>query len=167
MYMNNEGKYGKYILQDIILPSMLTTPEKVKEYYDAGKRRILWIDSQNMSCNFQMNSCWMVHASRDFRIGQEAEGGYSMALPHVHDADELLGFLGSDPENPSDLGGEVEFHIEGEKHILTKSTYIFIPAGIRHVPLYTNRVDRPIFHFSLLLSSNYSLTRDDGLEIKT
>jgi len=42
--------------------------------------------------------------------------------PHVHDYDEAIYFIGSDPEDPSDLGAEVEFSIgpEGRK----KNTYL-------------------------------------------
>ena len=168
MCMNNEGKYGKYFLQDIKLPAMMASPEFQQEYKEVGRRRILWIDSMNMpGTDFQMNSTWIVHADRDIQLAREADGTVSkLGLPHVHDSDELLSFLGSNPDDPSDLCGEVEFHIEGEKHILTKSTYIYIPAGVKHVPLYINRVDRPIFHFSLVFQPHYALNLDDGSELK-
>ena len=46
MYINNEGKYGKYIIQESILPPFLATPEAKKGYYDVGRRRILWLDEK-------------------------------------------------------------------------------------------------------------------------
>ena len=73
---------------------------------------------------------------------------FEKTLPaHTHDFDEILGFYGNDPQNPRDLGGEVEFWMEDEKYIMTKSFLVFIPAGVKHCPLTLIRIDRPIFHF--------------------
>jgi hypothetical protein len=63
--------------------------------------------------------------------------------PHNHDFDEYLVFLGTNQEDPQDLGGEVELWMEDEKYIITKSTAVFIPRGIYHCPLLFNRIDRP------------------------
>src|SRR5699024_6503512 len=54
---------------------------------------------------------------------------------HEHDYDEILMFVGNDPDDPDDLGGEVYMTIEGEKHVLTTSSSVFIPAGTKHCPL--------------------------------
>jgi hypothetical protein len=64
--------------------------------------------------------------------------------PHYHDYDEYLVFLGTDPKDPSDLGGEVEMWLDGEKHLITKTAAVFVPHGFIHTPLRFNRVDRPI-----------------------
>jgi len=63
--------------------------------------------------------------------------------PHNHDFEEYLVFLGTNPEDPQDLGGEVELWIEDEKYIITKSTAVFIPRGLYHCPLLFHRIDRP------------------------
>jgi len=66
---------------------------------------------------------------------------------NVHTVDEIFLFLGTDPEDPSDLGGEVEFWIgrgeDAEKHIITKSSCVFIPAGLVHAPIVFRKVRRP------------------------
>ena len=67
--------------------------------------------------------------------------------PHTHDFDEILGFIGSNPEDPYDLGAEIEFWIEDEQFILTRSSMIFMPSGMTHCPLNIRKVDRPVFHF--------------------
>lgn len=67
---------------------------------------------------------------------------------HTHDFDEVLAFMGGDPENPRDLCGEVEFFIEDERFSLTESCLVYVPAGTRHCPMNIRRADRPIFHFS-------------------
>ena len=75
---------------------------------------------------------------------------------HTHDYDEVLSFFGTDPEDPHDLCGEIEFWMDDEKHILEKSSMIFVPKGLRHCPLIIRRVDRPIFHFSTGQTTSYS-----------
>ena len=165
MCMNNEGKYGKYIIQKSILPPVLETPEKQAEYYEVGRRRILWLDSHAApGCGLTMNTCWIVHADRELQLERERTSTVGeMGKPHSHPGVEILGFLGSNPEDPSDLCGEVEIYIEGEKHVLTKSTYIYLPAGVKHVPLYINRVDRPILHFFVTLTDGYSMVRENDV----
>lgn len=71
---------------------------------------------------------------------------------HDHDYDELLMFLGNDPENVGDLGGEVYLDIEGERHVLTTTSTVFIPAGTKHCPLGFNRVTRPFRFIAVCLN---------------
>ena len=150
MPMNNEGEYGSLIMQDCILPPTHSKPEVIQAYERFGKR-VHWIDQNNIPGAFQMNTCWYKKANREFM-----EEGKGIMTPHAHDCAEILGFYGSDPENPFDLNGEIEFWINGEQHILTKSSMIFLPAGIPHCPLCVNRADKPIFHFSVLMAQTYS-----------
>jgi hypothetical protein len=67
--------------------------------------------------------------------------------PHVHDYDEVLGLIGTNINDPHDLGGESEIIIGGEKHLVNKSCLIYLPAGVEHGPFSETRIDRPIFHF--------------------
>ena len=60
--------------------------------------------------------------------------------PHSHeDFDEFIGFIGSDPEDPENLNGEVNFFIEDEMISSTKSCLVYIPRGLRHSPIYIYR----------------------------
>ena len=163
-YMNNEGEYGKLIMQDLILPEIHATPEAISRYEKAGRKRIHWLDGNNMPGAFQINTAWYYEANHEYMDQWAKEMGDkgTVGKPHVHDVGELLCFYGSNPNDPYDLGGEVEIWIEGEKHILTRSSLIFLPAGTYHLPLYVNKVDRPILHFSLLLNSEYSFTCENG-----
>jgi hypothetical protein len=68
--------------------------------------------------------------------------------PHKHDYDEVLALIGSNPDDPNNLNGELEIFLNGEKHLITKSVMIFLPAGLEHGPIRWLRVDRPVFHFS-------------------
>jgi hypothetical protein len=78
------------------------------------------------------------------------------AEPHVHDFNEVVGFCGTNFDDPTDLGGEIEFWIDDEQFILTKSCIIFVPKGVKHAPLRILRVDRPIFHFGMGTGSMYT-----------
>lgn len=81
-------------------------------------------------------------------VGHEVE----WVREHEHDYDEILMFVGNDPDNPDDLGAEVFMTIEGEKHVLTTSSSVFIPAGTKHCPLGFHGVERPFRFFAVALS---------------
>ena len=55
--------------------------------------------------------------------------------PHAYDFDEILGFFGSDPSDPWELGGQIEDTIDGEEYVITKSCVLFVPKGVVHGPL--------------------------------
>lgn len=80
---------------------------------------------------------------------------------HTHDFDEVLAFIGTNPEDPQDLCGEVELWLDDEKYMLTKSCLVFVPRGLKHCPMLVRRADRPIFHFSVGTSGMYAKDRDE------
>lgn len=143
MYENNDGEYGKYIIQDLHDPQA-GTPE-FQQMYKRFSRRILWIDDKVCPGSFQMNTAWYHSVPEKDPVFEE----------HSHDADELIGFFGSDPEDPYNLHGEIVVTINGEEHRLTKSSLIFIPSGMPHMRMSIRRVDAPIFHFSVVTSRAY------------
>lgn len=65
--------------------------------------------------------------------------------PHIHVEDELLFHIGTNPDDPTDLGAEIEFFIgeEMERHVINKSCVVFIPGGLLHSPWTITRCDRP------------------------
>ena len=65
--------------------------------------------------------------------------------PHIHRDAELLFHIGTNPDDPFDLGAEVELCMgkEMEKHIITRPAVIFLPKGFIHGPWTIKRVDRP------------------------
>ena len=65
--------------------------------------------------------------------------------PHSHPVPEVLVAIGSDPEHPEDLGAEFEMFMgeEMEKHIITKSTMIYVPENTVHCPFTIKKVTRP------------------------
>jgi hypothetical protein len=74
---------------------------------------------------------------------------------HTHEFEEVVTFFGSNPDDPTDLGGEIEFWLGDEPHTITKSCVIFIPKGLKHCPLIIKKLDRPVFHFATATDKNY------------
>ena len=129
---------GKYIVQDLKNPDV-GTPE-FKAMYNKFANRILWIDDNVVEGAFQMNTAWYFDVPEKDPVFDE----------HVHDYDELIGFYGSNPDDPYDLGAEMEVTIDGEVHKIDRTSMIFLPAGMPHMPLSIKKVDRPVFHFSIV-----------------
>lgn len=156
--MNKEGKYGYLFVQDLSgAPPEKTSEEAMARYREFGERQ-LWIDSNCVPGAFQMNTCfWCRPNAEMIRSHPESH----VARPHTHVFPEIIGFVGTDPENPLDLGGTVEFWIDGECHHLTKSTMVFIPPNMPHCPLMiVEQGDKPILHFSVVMNETYTYERD-------
>ena len=148
VYDNNAGgEYARYFVQDLSEPETFTSaPPEYQEMYKKFSQRILWIDDKMVPGAFQMNTAWWHHVpERD-----------PVFLEHCHDdTSEIIGLFGSDMNDPYDLGGRIEFSLNGEKHLLTRSTMIYVPAGMPHNPMRILEVKRPIFHFSVVMSGQY------------
>jgi hypothetical protein len=145
LYDNNSGgEYAHCFVQELREPADLMAPE-FKEIYQRFAKRILWMDSNVCEGAFQMNTAWYFAVPERDPIFTE----------HAHDHDELIGFYGSDPDDPHGLGGVIEFSINDEAHRLTRSTMIWIPAGATHNPMRILEVHRPIFHFSVVMNPLY------------
>jgi hypothetical protein len=139
-------KYAKNIVTDVYRPESMN-PETIKRI-EEWNHLILWIDEKVVPGSFQMNCCWYIKVPEKQTYFQ-----------HKHDVPEIIGLFGSDCENPHDMCGEVEFWMEEEKYIIDKSCMIFVPAGVKHCPLYIKRVDRPIFHYTVVTSPLYSTSK--------
>lgn len=137
-------KTQKYIVQELKDPNM-GTPE-FRAMYKRFANRILWIDNSVVEGAFQMNTAWYFAVPEIDPVFKE----------HVHAYDEMIGFFGSNPDDPYDLGAEMQVSMDGEVHTLTRSSLIFAPAGVPHMPLSIKRVDRPVFHFSVVMNPDYS-----------
>ena len=141
-----ETKYGKYI--------MITTPENPihpRVRFGTPLYNVLYVNKELNGAQpgaFFLECQFVTQPSPDRRI----------VPPHNHDFDEYLVFLGTNPKDPTDLGGEVEFWLgdEGEKHIITKSCAVFLPKGFYHCPLWYNKVDTPIILVVIANTLDYS-----------
>ena len=106
---------------------------------------LLWIDGQKVPGAPYTESVWF-HTTND--TGPEN---------HTHeDLDEFIAFIGSDPEHPEELNGDISFLIGGETIHTTKSTLVFVPRHVSHSPLLVHKLEKDILHFSGGNSGNYN-----------
>jgi hypothetical protein len=140
----DDRNYGKYILTEQILPK--TLQGNLTGTKSRGPR-ILYLDDNVIPGAFYLSACWWTKTSSDEEAGPPC---------HTHDFDEVIAFFGSNPEDPLDLGGEIEFWLGDEQHLINRTCLVYIPKGISHCPIRVRRLDRPILHFSTAPSYTYS-----------
>jgi len=142
-----ESKYGKYIITELKTPSKLSVsrqgpaPTRIRKPGEGGRIQLLYLDNEIIEGAFYVECVWILPGP--------GYPGTAEPNPHAHDFDEVVTFLGSNLEDPYDLGGEIELWLEDEPQILTRSCLVFIPKGMKHCPLIIRRVDRPIFHSAM------------------
>lgn len=66
---------------------------------------------------------------------------------HTHTQPEFICFMGGDPNDPTNLGGEIELYLgakeEVERYIVTVPSVWIVPAKVPHCPLVVTKVDKP------------------------
>jgi hypothetical protein len=140
-----ETKYGKYIITEL--------KKKFSSPYEATIRpedqsEILSLDDDLIKGAFFVETSWFF-PERMNRKEPDIQA-------HSHDFDEVLAMYGTNLEDPFDLGGEVETFLDDEKHIITKSCIIYLPKGLKHGPFRFNRLERPVFHYSICMTKKYN-----------
>jgi hypothetical protein len=136
-----KSKYQKYVLKE---PRINLTQKKKTDNPTFGLSEELMADFTKLDINFNV-------------VG--ILGSYVLAdPPHKHNCDEILFFMSADPDDPDNLGGEVEIAMgdEWEKHTINTSAVICIPAGVQHCPVFAKKVDRPFYFGHLLLAASYN-----------
>ena len=98
--------------------------------------QIVWLygkDLEGMNVNFT----WGLYS----RCGKWHRGGEA----HTHPEEEILCFVGLDPDELNYLGAELELGMgqDYERHIFNKPTVAICPKGFPHLPLITRWVDKP------------------------
>ncbi len=105
------------------------------------------------------------HGYHVFWVGPKSYGPYGTKGwgeiyhgPHVHKYPEIFMHLGTDPDNPMDLGADVEMFVgpEKERHLITKSTIMCFPAGLPHSPWRILKVRRPFLIVTVNQSTEHT-----------
>ena len=134
------GKYSKYVVYGP-KPNQPTPPLGPGAVTDMA-----YLDDEVIPGSWNVISAWFWPRSDEMVVIRE---------PHVHDEHEVVCFFGSNPDDPFDLCGQVEFWMEDQRMVLDKSCLLYIPARMVHNPLKFLRIDRPIFHFSSVTESKW------------
>jgi hypothetical protein len=134
----SENKYEKYIVTGV-QPDLQLADFRINtnDFVPGMETRLVHLDDKTLPGAFYVSCFWFWKGSEEILV-----------KPHVHDYDEVLALIGTDYSKPEDLGGEVEFWIEDEKYLITKTCLVFVPKGLKHSPFIVRRVDTPIFHFT-------------------
>ena len=131
----------KYIVTE--LKQKIVEASWTPKFKDNEGRRLISLDSDVIKGAFYMETAWFLPGK-----WPESKGDEGTVKAHRHDYDEAIAYVGTDPDNRYNLGGEIELWIDGKQNIIDKSFIAFIPAGVEHGPLTIRRIDRPIFHFT-------------------
>jgi hypothetical protein len=62
---------------------------------------------------------------------------------HDHNYEEVVVVIGGDPDNPEDLGAELEFCIDSQPLTFDTTTAVYVTKDIPHGPLTWKRLDHP------------------------
>jgi len=146
----SEGKYGKYIISEPRVENVAYHPVK-------DVRGVTFPDEIYLDGDILEGVPVVVDIGWCFQIPEPDPVEWA----HTHDFDEVLCFIGTDPEHPHDLGGEIEFHIGDEKHTFDATTTIYIPKGLSHCPFIHKRVDRPFLLVVFALAKHYPSAEED------
>jgi len=134
------GKYDQFILQDV-------SPDAPLPPMPAGSvTNMVYLADSVIPGSWNVICAWFWPRQDPLVVIPDA---------HYHNEREVVCFYGSNPDDPFDLCGEVEFWFEDQKILLTKSSLLYVPAGMKHSPLVLNRIDRPIFHFSSVTEGSW------------
>ena len=76
-----------------------------------------------------------------------------LIFEHSHDYDQIVVRIGSDPNNPEDLGAEVEQVVGGEPLTVDRTHALYVPKGLKHGPITWKRVDRPLIEMTIVLGA--------------
>lgn len=153
-----KSKYEKYIIYDVKPPppgaKPMPIPKRIQEQRAKGNYfESTWmftLDNKVAEGGFYTNCVWL--------WAKKGADDLEIEIAHTHDFDETLGFIGTVPGDPRALGGEMELWLEDEKFAITKSCLIFVPRGMKHLPLILKRIDSPIFFWTAGNGSMYGRT---------
>jgi hypothetical protein len=139
------------------IPSRLTAEQLAR--YEESKNKtgfktgpgnadhLVWMSGEDLG-GMNLNIAWGFFSQPG--IWQRGVGA------HTHPADEIMIFLGTDPEKDDSLGAEIEIDLgkEHERCFFDKPSAVVCPAGFPHAPIVTRWVDKPFAFISINLASD-------------
>mgnify|MGYP001148244833 CR=1 FL=1 len=148
-------KYGKYLIQyGITTPKIETELRPVIARVDDAVVKGSYFYLVHWMFPFEPGSSFFSGVTRQGDLWRNQYGELKDVLsshemaghpPHIHKDAELLFHIGTNPDDPMDLGAEVQMYLgpEMEKHVFNKSTVIWIPPNFIHSPWKPLRTWRP------------------------
>jgi hypothetical protein len=83
-----------------------------------------------------------------------------VSQPHQHEFPQYLHFLSANPYDQRTFDAEIEMTLSedqthGEKHIITRPTALYIPAGLYHGPLNFKAINKPVLFVDVAVAGEY------------
>jgi hypothetical protein len=109
---------------------------------------IVWLFGDNLE-GMDVNFTWGLYS----QCGKWHRAGEA----HTHPEEEILCYVGLDPNDINHLGAELELGMgkDYERHVFNKPTVAICPQGFPHLPLITRWVDKPYGFFVICLSGEH------------
>ena len=122
--------------------------EQVGRIGPGNADQLVWLYGENLE-GMEVNFTWGYYTG----CGKWHRGGEA----HTHPEEEILVFVGLDPDNINYLGAELEIGMgkDYERHIFNTPTVAICPKGFSHLPLITRWVDKPYGFFVICLSAEH------------
>lgn len=144
-----ENKYGKYIISEYIPPAHKGAWSP--SYRPQDKTPLLRLDD-----NIIKGAKMFVECSWFWPAMVENESLERSSKPHSHPYNEIIGLVGTNPDDLYDLSGDCEMTLNGEKNVVSNSALIYLPVGFEHGPFRETRMARPIFQFECGMSGRHT-----------
>ncbi len=150
-------KYEHLIVSEDIRPTQ-PPPEGMLKRFQAQRDAGNYLDSFHLLGLNDSIARGALYFDAVWMTDLHGKDGFQVEVQHSHDFDEILGFFGGNKENYRELNSEIELWLEDEQYFITKSSLIFVPRGMNHLPLYFRRVDSPVLFFTVGNGTSYSRT---------
>jgi hypothetical protein len=110
--------------------------------------QLVWLFGPNLE-GMEVNFTWGFYT----QSGKWHRGGEA----HTHPEEEMLVFVGLDPDDLNFMGAELEVGMgeNYERHIFNTPTVAICPKGFPHLPLITRWVDKPYSFIVICLSGEH------------
>jgi hypothetical protein len=138
-----QKKYVKYIKK-------LSFKDEGPGFY----RQITTVSGKSLGINAQIEygTYWAAGC-----MGKEPVGS------HRHDFDQVMLWLGTDMNDLSELGAEVELCLgeadKMEKHVFTTTSAVAVPKGLPHLPATHTRIDKRFIFMVVSCSPEWKATK--------
>jgi hypothetical protein len=115
-------------------------------------------NTQVAGVNHYIDIAW-VFGEQSYKVAQTATPDISYKT-----CDQFILYIGGDPKNPEDLGGEVEVNIEGQPIKFDTTSALYLPHGLRHGPRRVTAYRKP--HLMIIITKGagtLKALRDDAV----
>ncbi|MGD9142465.1 MAG: hypothetical protein PVG61_01315 [Dehalococcoidia bacterium] len=137
-----ELKYEKYFIKDTGFKPPKDDKRPFSKFEVPKIHHILGISRRRIDGAITMNCSWMLAGEEPGKMDR-----------HTHPYPEIIGFVGTNPDDLHDLGAEADIWMDDEQYILTTSFLVYVPTGLKHCPLTVRNITRPVFHFDLQITT--------------